>query len=110
MPLDKSDKIYLEKQFAKFATKDDLKSFATKDDLKSFATKDYLDQRLDQQTKELKAYSDEQTETLAAIIQTSIVEPMEKRFEDLEIKLDVRERVENLEKDVYLVKKSLLID
>jgi len=56
-----------------FATKDDLKNFATKDDIKNFATRDDLNE-------------------LAAMISRG--------FEEIIRKLDVRERVERLEKKV----------
>jgi DNA primase large subunit len=62
---------------------------------------------LGEQTKELKAFAREQTEELARIISKSIVEPMEKEFAALEKKLDVKPRVEKLEKDMVAIKTAL---
>jgi len=67
--------------FVNFATKDDLKGFATKDDLDRFATKDDLDA----QTLDLKAFTIEQTEELARIVNGG--------FEDVLERIDVRGRV-----------------
>lgn len=96
----------LDQKLHTFATKEDLKSFATKEDLRTFATKDDLKQ----QTKELKAYTDEQTENLARIIATTIANPMEARFNRLESALDVDERVTHLEHDMHNIKKALILD
>jgi len=60
-PLSKKD---LQEALKPLATKDELKSLATKEDLKPLATK----AALGQQTKELKAYADEQTQELARIV------------------------------------------
>ena len=48
--------------------------------LKNLVTKDHLTAELQKQSKELKAYSEEQTEILAQIIANTIVEPMERHF------------------------------
>jgi hypothetical protein len=86
-----------------FATKEDLKAFATKDDLKAFATKDDLKEALapyatkddlrealipyatkDDLTtleKNLKAYAEDQTETLAAYIAETIAIPLQEHIE-----------------------------
>jgi len=55
-----------------------------------------FDQKMDQQTNELKAYADEQTETLARIVNAGF--EGERKY--LEEKLDVRERVEQLEQKI----------
>ena len=70
----------LRKELKNFATKDDLKNFATKDDLKNFATKDDLNE-------------------LAAMINRG--------FEEIIRKLDVRERVEKLEKKVGRIMEAI---
>jgi hypothetical protein len=56
--------------------------------LTRLVSEEYLEERLAAQTTELKAFAEEQTEVLARIIQTSVVEPMEKRFENVETRLD----------------------
>lgn len=82
----------------KFASKDDLKAlegrmdkkFVTKDDLvalesridQKFMTKDDLEKCLSGLEVRLKDYTDQQTETLAAMIQRSIVEPLESHLEE----------------------------
>ncbi len=65
-----------------FATKEDLKSFATKDDLKGFVTEEFLKKELEKQTKELQAYTDEQTDTLGAYIAETIALPLEELKKD----------------------------
>jgi hypothetical protein len=82
----------------KFATKDDLKKFATKDDLKQFPTKDELNDHFEHQTRLLMAYTDQQTENLAAMVAAG--------FEDIKERLDVRERVTKLEKEVKKIKET----
>lgn len=62
---------------------------------------------LDKQTKDLKVFAEEQTAELARIISTSVVEPMEQRFNDLEKKLDVKPRLEKLEKQMTELKTAL---
>ncbi len=84
---------HIDKKFAtkedlkSFATKEDLKSFATKDDLKGFVTEEFLKTELEKQTKELKAYTDEQTDTLAAYIAETIAIPLE------DLKTDFKEHI-----------------
>ncbi len=51
-----------------------------------------FDQKLDAQTKDLKQFAEEQTETLARIIQKSVVEPFEKRFNEVDSKFDKLEQ------------------
>ncbi len=82
----------------KFATKDDLKKLATKDDLKNLVTKDELNDRFEHQTRLLMAYSDQQTENLAVMVAAG--------FEDIKERLDVRERVTKLEKEVKKIKET----
>jgi hypothetical protein len=67
--------------------------------LQSLTTKDNLKNALAEQTKELKAYADEQTENLARIIATSIAEPTNK----------VERRVQKLETDMQKIKQALQI-
>ncbi len=74
-------KEYLDQKFESFEQK-----FV--DTLSTFVTKEYFEEKLEVQTTELKAFAEEQTEALARIIQTSVVEPMEKRFENVEARLD----------------------
>jgi hypothetical protein len=82
----------------KFATKDDLKKFVTKDDIKNLITKDDLNDRFEHQTRLLMAYTDQQTENLAAMVAAG--------FEDIKERLDVRERVTKLEKEVKKIKET----
>jgi len=65
--------------------------------LTALATK----QDLESQTKMLKAYADEQTEKLAAMVADS--------FEEVKELLDVRERVKHLESDMHKIKEALHI-
>lgn len=51
-------------------------------------TKEYLDEQLQEQTKELAAYANQQTEELAHIIATTVAEPMERHFEKLDKEVD----------------------
>ena len=53
----------------KFITKKDAQAFATKEDL-------------DNQTRELKDYADEQTEHLVAVISATIATPLQKHFDE----------------------------
>lgn len=73
-------------------------------------SKEYLDQKLgtlvtkqdlEAQTKQLKAYTDEQTEKLAAMVADG--------FEEVKELLDVRERVKHLEADMHKIKEALRI-
>ncbi len=60
-----------------------------------------IDNRFNQQTKELKAYADQQTGKLAAMIADG--------FEEVKELLDVRERVKHLESDMQKIKEALHI-
>ena len=60
-----------------------------------------IDNRFDQQTKELKAYADQQTEKLAVMVAAG--------FEEVKELLDVRERVKQLEVDMHKIKEALHI-
>jgi len=64
-------------------------------------SKEYFDQRLDEQTKQLKSYADEQTEKLAAMVADG--------FEEVKELLDVRDRVKHLESDMHKIKEALHI-
>ena len=73
------------------ATKEDLKHFATKQDLKGLATKSDLKEAVDD---------------LARIVNTGFQEQQNY----LEKKLDVRERMNSIEKDVVKIKVALNLD
>lgn len=66
-------------------------------------TKEYFDEQLKTQTKELKAFAVEQTDAVARIITTAAIE--DRQF--LEAKLDMRQRVEKLEKGLKEIKVAL---
>ena len=70
-------------------------------------TKDDLTRQLAAQTETLKAYADEQTEKLAAIINKTIAEPMEQNFSELKDYKTVREEVSTLKSDVQKIKTAL---
>ena len=53
-------------------------------------TKEHFDKKLDEQSEELKAYTREQTEELAQMVSSG--------FDDIQRQLDVRERVQDIEK------------
>jgi hypothetical protein len=67
---------------------------ASKDDLKV-------------QTKELKKFSEDQTEALARIISKTVAEPMEAQFRKLNSRLDLQQRVEKLETEMTEMKLAL---
>jgi len=69
----------LDNKLSKMATKEDLKSFATKEDLKSFEQR--IDEKFEKQSKELKEYAEDQTETLAAYIAETIAIPLQEHIE-----------------------------
>ncbi len=81
-------KQYLDKQFETVATKNDLA----------------------RQTNTLKTYTDEQTEKLAAIIATTVVEPMEKNFYELKDFKTVREEVLTLKEEMRKIKTALQLN
>ena len=61
-------------------------------------TTEYLDQKLAEQTKDLKAFTESQVEDLAAMIQNSVVEPMEKRFEAIDQRFEsIDQRFESID-------------
>jgi hypothetical protein len=62
---------------------------------------DGLELRFEKQTKELKAYADEQTEKLAEMVADG--------FEEIKGLLDVRERVKTLETNMQKIKEALHI-
>ena len=66
-------------------------------------TKESFDEQLKAQTKELKAFAVEQTDAVARIITTAAIE--DRQF--LEAKLDVRQRVEKLEKGIEEIRGAL---
>ena len=94
--MDSELKAYLDERFEAFDNK-----------LATFATKDDLTQQLAEQTATLKAYADEQTEKLAAIIATTIAEPMEQGFAELKDYKTVQEKVLTLETDMQKIKTVL---
>lgn len=95
-------KNYLDERFETFDIK--LGTFDKK--LENVATKDDLRQ----QTETLKAYADEQTEKLAAIINTTIAEPMEQNFSELKDYKTVREEVSILKSGVKEIKTALQLN
>ena len=76
-------KEYLDGKLSNFATKDDLKGFVTKDDLKAMESR--IDAKFDSQTKELKAYADEQTEHLAQMIANTVALPLQDLLDERQI-------------------------
>jgi succinate dehydrogenase/fumarate reductase flavoprotein subunit len=71
-----------------------LSSLATKDDLAS-------------QTKELKAYADEQTGHLVGVINETIAEPMERHFAELKDYVKTKEDVQTLKREMQRIKEAL---
>ena len=65
-------------------------------------TKEYFDEKLQEQTKELKVYTDEQTEALAQIVH--------KAFSELERELDVRKDVMALNIEMKDIRQALKLD
>jgi uncharacterized protein YicC (UPF0701 family) len=94
--MDSELKQYLDSRFETFDKK-----------FETVATKDDLAQQLAVQTETLKAYADEQTEKLAAIINTTIAEPMEQNFSELKDYKTVKEEVSILKSDVKEIKTVL---
>lgn len=66
-----------------------------------------FDIKIDDQTKDLKAYAEEQTEELARIIASTIAEPMERHFEKIDKELDVYAEVKQLKADMERIKEAL---
>lgn len=114
-------KEYFDKQIAKLATKDEIAKLATKEEISKLASKDQIaklvtkeeiaklatkeDLRL--QSKELKLFAEEQTETLARIIAKTVSEPMELHFKEYEEKTDTGLRVKKLEGQMTELKSAL---
>jgi hypothetical protein len=67
--------------------------------LNSLVTNDSLKIALQEQTTQLKSYTDEQTEKLASIVADSL--------EDIHKQLDMREEVQALKKDMVRIKQAL---
>jgi hypothetical protein len=74
-----------------------LKNLATKDDLKKLATKD----ELAKQTQLLMAHTADQIEGLARMIEAG--------FQDVQERLDVKERVGKLERELKKIKEALQV-
>lgn len=81
-------KQYLDQQFSMVATKDDLEV----------------------QTKTLQAYADEQTEKLALIIATTIIEPMENNFSELKDYKSMKEEFQTLKTEMQKIKAALQLN
>lgn len=99
-------KRYLDQRFETFDKKFETfdSKFETFDKkLENVATKDDLAK----QTDMFKAYADEQTEKLAAIIATTIAAPMEQNFSQLKDYKTVRDEVSILKSDVQKIKTAL---
>lgn len=67
--------------------------------LMSDLTKEYFDEQLNKQTLELKNYAKEQTEDLARMVAGG--------FEDLQKRLDVKNDVEQLKREMKQIKEAL---
>ena len=115
-------KEHFEQQLGKLATKDDLKKLvskdeldeklkrlATKEDLEKLITKEHFEQQLQQQTKELKAYTDEQTETLASITKRGF-DSVDVQLKDIRKELDVRKDIEQLKLEMKDIRQALALD
>jgi hypothetical protein len=96
---------YFDQKLSGLATKDDLKGFATKDDLKSFATKDDIIAAV--APLATKQDVSDSVDTLARIIATTIAEPMQKHFDELQSDLDVKTEVQELKRDMLKIKTAL---
>ncbi|PYS45575.1 MAG: hypothetical protein DMF68_21950 [Acidobacteria bacterium] len=90
-------KEYFDKALKSLATKADLKGLATKKELEKFATK----ADLEKQTQYLMAYSSDQIEGLARMVNDGFV--------DLQGRLDVKERVVKLERELKKIKEALQV-
>lgn len=74
---------YLDKSLKNLATKQDVEAIII-EKTKNFVTKDDLTK----QTKELRAFAEDQTEALARIVATTVANPMAEGFQAIEKKLD----------------------
>lgn len=73
-------------------------------------TKEYFDKTIRTQSKELKGLMDNQSDKFRALVKSEIEELARitnKGFEDVIKRLDVRERVEKLERDMGKVREAL---
>ena len=67
-----------------------------------------LDKKLGQQTQELKAFTEEQVEKLAVMVQRSVVEPMDQRFDAMDQRFDgVDHRLDKVEGRLTQVETNL---
>ena len=62
-------------------------------------TKEHLDKALDTQTKELKVHTEQEISQLAGMVQ--------RRFDDLDLKLDVKEDVQKLKSQMQEVRQAV---
>jgi hypothetical protein len=76
----------------------------------TLVTNDNLAKQLTRQTETLKAYTHKQTEKLAAIIATTIAEPMERNFSELKDYKTVREEVSTLKAEMQKIKTALQLN
>ena len=74
-----------------------LKNLATKSDLKKFATRD----EVAEQTKLLMAFTADQVEGLARMVQEGL--------SDVQARLDLGDRVEKLERELKKIKEALSV-
>ncbi len=75
-------------------------NLATKDDLSKMATKVEISLELENQTKELKKFAEDQTETLARMVSSQVVK-------DLEDKLNMAVRMALLENQMSEIRSAL---
>lgn len=75
--------------------------------LKGFVTQEILDDKLRLQTEELKQFSRQQTEELAAIIANTIATPMQTHFDELPEELSAGDRLIRLERSVQEIRTAL---
>ena len=75
--------------------------------INKLVTKDDLEKKLNAQTKELKAFAEEQAEALARIIAKTVAVPMERHFTELKNEKQLRKDVENLKADMRRIKEAL---
>lgn len=61
-------------------------------------TQQFFEQKLREQTEELKKHAVEQTEELARIIATTVVDPMEEHFTALREIIDDHKKIDAMEK------------
>ncbi len=61
-------------------------------------TQEFFEHKLNEQTEELKKHATDQTEELARIIATTVVDPMEEHFADLRKIMDDHKKIDAMEK------------